>query len=172
MLKDRLVVGIRDRAMSKRNPELTLEKAKKTVRQREAVQEQQQELQKDESPSAEAVQRGCYSDRCWWNTGGRSSQRKTDLTGKCMRCGKESHPREQCPARDAECHRCKKKGHYGALCKTKTIAGADSMEVAFLDYLTPGKQETVWVNWKANRLHSSWTQVLRSQPSILPPTEA
>ena len=158
MLRDRLVVGIRDSTMSEKlqmDPELTLEKAKKTIRQREAVHEQQQELhmQKDES-SAEAMHRGCPTNyrrqRHVQRTGGRSSQRNTDLARKCMRCGKDSHPREQCPARDAECHRCKKKGHYEAQCRTKSVAGAhaveaDSMETAFLDHLTPGKQETAWL---------------------------
>ena len=44
MIRDRLVVGIRDTAHSERlqlDAELTLEKAKKAIRQREAVQEQQ-----------------------------------------------------------------------------------------------------------------------------------
>ncbi|KAL5470742.1 hypothetical protein EMCRGX_G028754 [Ephydatia muelleri] len=47
MIRDRIVVGIRDEALSKRlqlDPDLTLEKAKKIVRQQEAVQEQQQVL--------------------------------------------------------------------------------------------------------------------------------
>ena len=48
MLRDRLVVGIRDVAMSQKlqmDAELTLEKAKKAIRQKEAVYEQQRELQ-------------------------------------------------------------------------------------------------------------------------------
>ena len=48
MIRDRIVVGIREEeALSKRlqlDPDLTLEKAKKIVRQQEAVQEQQQVL--------------------------------------------------------------------------------------------------------------------------------
>ena len=47
MIRDRLVVGIRDAALSQQlqlDPELTLEKAKKKIRQREAVGEQQREL--------------------------------------------------------------------------------------------------------------------------------
>ena len=44
MIRDRIVVGIRDSALSERlqlDPDLTLEKAKTLVRQREAVHEQQ-----------------------------------------------------------------------------------------------------------------------------------
>ena len=47
LIRDRIVVGIHDKALSERlqlDPELTLEKAKKIVRQHEAVQEQQQIL--------------------------------------------------------------------------------------------------------------------------------
>ena len=47
MLRDRLVVGIRDSAMSQKlqmDPGLTLEKAMKTVRQSAAVSEQQCQL--------------------------------------------------------------------------------------------------------------------------------
>lgn len=47
MIRDRLVVGIRDTNLSERlqlDPQLTLETAKKAVRQREAVKEQQKEL--------------------------------------------------------------------------------------------------------------------------------
>eukprot|EP00731_Ephydatia_muelleri_P019117 Em0011g1157a len=47
MIRDRIVVGIRDETLSKRlqlDPDLTLEKAKRIVRQQEAVQEQQKVL--------------------------------------------------------------------------------------------------------------------------------
>ena len=51
MIRDRLVVGIRDSSLSERlqmDESLTLEKAKKLVRQREAVKEQQSFLKKEE----------------------------------------------------------------------------------------------------------------------------
>ena len=54
MLRDRLVVGIRDTAVSEKlqlNAQLTLEGAKKKIRQREAVQEQSQQLQVADSSS-------------------------------------------------------------------------------------------------------------------------
>ena len=47
-----------------------------------------------------------------------------------------------------QCHRCKRKGHYEAVCRLKTVAGAmsaDAMDVAFLDNVSPGKQETIWL---------------------------
>ena len=50
MLRDRIVVSIRDQTLSQRlqtDPSLTLEKAKRTVRQKEAVHEQSNILQGD-----------------------------------------------------------------------------------------------------------------------------
>ena len=45
MLRDRLVIRIRDVTLSKRlNPNLMLEKAKKAVRQKEAMKEQHLQL--------------------------------------------------------------------------------------------------------------------------------
>ena len=41
---------------------------------------------------------------------------------KCRKCGKGSHPRQQCPASDATCHRCKRVGHYKSQCLSKTMA--------------------------------------------------
>ena len=58
MICDRLVVGIRDSSLSERlqlDPDLTLEKAKKFIRQREAVHEQQGILSGTEPPSLDAV---------------------------------------------------------------------------------------------------------------------
>jgi len=38
----------------------------------------------------------------------------------CTRCGKSpSHPQQYCPAREATRHKCKKKGHYQPLFKSK-----------------------------------------------------
>ena len=54
----------------------------------------------------------------------------------CTRCSKDSHPQEKCPAKDAECYRCKRKGHYGVMCLSKTVA-ANSVETSDLTSLNP-----------------------------------
>ena len=54
MIRDRLVVGIRDTALSERlqlDCDLTLEKATKAIRQKEAVHEQQSVLNHGPTPS-------------------------------------------------------------------------------------------------------------------------
>ena len=36
----------------------------------------------------------------------------------CTYCGKPEHDRSVSPARDVECHRCRKTGHYHKICKS------------------------------------------------------
>ncbi|XP_055878884.1 uncharacterized protein LOC129925016 [Biomphalaria glabrata] len=39
--------------------------------------------------------------------------------GKCYFCGGAIHSRSKCPAKDAICNKCGKKGHYKKVCKSK-----------------------------------------------------
>ena len=39
-------------------------------------------------------------------------------------CGQNRHPRKNCPAREAFCNKCEKKGHFAKICQSKE--GADS----------------------------------------------
>ena len=120
MIRDRLVVGIRDHTLSERlqlDVALTLDKAKKMVRQREAVHEQGRELKgSGESSTLEAVYSG--RNKKVPKKGGNGKPRPP-RPGKppqkeCSRCGKGPHPLEKCPAKEAVCHRCEKKGHYSS----------------------------------------------------------
>ena len=119
LIRDRLVVGIRDQALSERlqmEPDLTLDKAKRLIRQRDAVKEQQQALKlpiKEES-TLDAVSKK-NPKRILPAI---PSQQKLSQAN-CRRCGRGSHSRQFCPAREARCNR---KGHYGAQCQSNTIA--------------------------------------------------
>ncbi|KRX92949.1 hypothetical protein T4E_7540 [Trichinella pseudospiralis] len=37
---------------------------------------------------------------------------------RCFFCGRSKHPRFQCPAREAICNKCGKKGHYAKVCRS------------------------------------------------------
>ena len=37
---------------------------------------------------------------------------------KCNWCGNYAHPREKCPAKDADCRKCLKKGHFAKVCRS------------------------------------------------------
>ena len=162
MIRDRLVVGIRDNALSQRlqlDADLTLEKAKKMVRQREAVGEQQQLLKGTVASSLDELQprRDRRKQGKKFHAKGRANSSTTAATQpqskSCTRCGKGQHPRDKCPAKDATCHRCSKKGHYGSQCFTKNVSqveSANDMDAAFLDtvsaYQSPAWLTTIQVN--------------------------
>ena len=122
MNRDRLVVGIRDTSLSERlqmDPDLTLENAKKTVRQKEAVKEQQQLLKGDTTlPDTPNVDHVTHSKGTRTTTGAKWHS-KGGSKGKCTNCGNNSHPREQCPARNATCFACQKVGHFSAHCRSR-----------------------------------------------------
>ena len=134
MIRDRLIVGIRDNALSERlqlDADLNLEKAKKAIQQWEAVREQQKTLQGSQEPSASSIRvlrpgkdsQRFVRQRSGQSQSGKNRRGKTSLNGKktCTRCGQDPHSRDKCPAKDASCHRCKKKGHYGAMCRSKLL---------------------------------------------------
>ena len=75
MLCDHLVVSIREMALSESlqmDPDLTLDKAMKSIRQREAVKEQHQQLQGGSKTSPIVVDEnrhgGQGGTRCWGDT--------------------------------------------------------------------------------------------------------
>ena len=138
MIRDRLVVGIQDAALSQLlqlDAELTLEKAKKRVRQREAVAEQQQALK---GTAGGAINLDGIHSR-------RAQQSRAAASGRqqCTRCGKGQHPRDRCPAKEATCYRCQKKGHYSSQCFSKQdqdseVPRANHIDTAFLDTVSSG----------------------------------
>ena len=148
MICDRLVVGIRDRTLSEKlqlDAGLTLESAKKKIRQQEAVRDQRRDLQ----PKVNLQALGGRKPPRW---GGAHGQQPQSGKGKpqCTRCGKGPHSAgDLCPAKSAVCHKCNKKGHYSRFCFTKTTrnpprtAGELSLDAAFLGTLGTGKQ-AVW----------------------------
>jgi len=121
LLRDRLVVGIQDQKLSQQlqmDADLTLEKAKKLIRQKEAVKEQSQELdgetQKEEAALEELRQKHTKPPPPN-RKGGASGLPKTNTL--CTRCGRGRHQRGQrCPADRTVCHSCGRRGHYGAQC--------------------------------------------------------
>ena len=143
MVRDRIVVGILDSTLSEKlqlDPELTVEKAVTRARQSEAVKKQQATVRgrdQDESP-IEVIKGGRRQPRRHRQNGCRKHKRRqtrrrsnqqsavlarihTDWQVSPVVRGVEerSHGRAQCPAKDAVCHRCNKRGHYQTLCKTK-----------------------------------------------------
>ena len=157
MIRNRIVVGIRDKALSQRlqmDSELTLEKAKTLSRQREAIQEQQVLL--NSTPTTreiDFVRRGKGPDKKSHQS--RKSPNTSTLSpphkSKCTRCGRGPHSRQQCPANSVESHKCKKKGHFSSQCFSKTVAAvasqhhetsSDIEDVAYLNTIDSDSNHT------------------------------
>ena len=130
MIRDRLVVGLSDSRLSEKLQliaDLTLDKALVRVRQEESVKKQQSIIRGCEhggegpviSPAIAAVQGERYKPQ-------KARQRWKSKVGSisCAWCGlSPDHDRQRCPARDAECRRCGRKGHYERVCRSAARVG-------------------------------------------------
>ena len=146
------------------DPALTLESAKKAIRQREAIIEQQQVLKGLEKATSDSgidaihfkrqtnQRNRSYRNNRWdqvRDTQTSAQQARNPQTGgKCSRCGRERHSCEKCPERDVQCHNCKHKGRYSAQCHQRTVStvqNGDLIESAFLDTVL-NEQKSVWTS--------------------------
>ena len=144
LIRDRLVVGIRDTKLAAQlqmDPKLKLEMAMTKVRQSEAAKEQRQQLQVGDSradPIVLEVNKGGahrgrrQSDKPQKPSG---SRQKPTKQVKCKRCGKNHQSGfDNCPAKDAQCFKCNRKGHFGSQCLSKTVAATETnLDAAYLD---------------------------------------
>ena len=117
MIRDRIVVGIRNTQLAEKlqmDTELTLEKATAQARQAETVKLQQPILRGVTNSSIAAVR-------------AKDKTQVPESQISCSRCGKTHAPgRHQCPAREATCHKCRKKGHFKSMCRsTAKVAGVE-----------------------------------------------
>ena len=151
MIHDHIVVGLKDASVAQKlqmDHELTLEKAVALARQSETVKTQQLVVRPpaiDDSVSIETIKgnRQMYRKKPQKSSG---MQRQDNPV--CTRCGKSPpHTKEKCPAKDAICRRCSKKGHFQKLCRSKntsepTINQIKEEEDAFLGVVSSNK--SIW----------------------------
>ena len=136
MIRDRIVVGIRDHRLSEKlqmEPELTLEKTLIQVRQSELVKKQQGTLRNESSREIEIITHKTRSTAGKSHYKGRpKTSGESRYSHKCTRCGRTpGHSRQHCPANEAECYNCHKKGHYRSMCRSKpTSTGIQTVTTA------------------------------------------
>ena len=149
MLRDRLVVGIRDLALSEKmqtDPKLTLESAKTLVRQKEAAKDHRKELHEDSTHTLHRVHVGKKP----YNSRKRSPQ--YSRSDKCTRCGRPRHaPGERCPATGATCYNCQGRNHFKSQCRSKakrSVAEISTEQVsideAFLGAVNTAGEQDDW----------------------------
>ena len=122
LIRDRLVVGLRDAALLERlqmDPGLTLEKAVTSARQKEAVRKQQpllkggpKPLGDDPLPNVDVVKKSWHANQ---NTFPKN-QRK--FTPQCYRCGRPYQRGHPFPAMNAICLKCNCPGHFQEACRS------------------------------------------------------
>ena len=158
MIRDRIVVGIRNASLSEKlqlNPDLTLDMAITQARQSEAIKQQQPLLRAGDSNKADGLVGAIKNPKKQYRGGDRlnSGTSQPGSSPGCSRCGRKPvHDRQYCPARDAICRKCNKRGHYQACCRSKvgavmtgetTIEETSNQDDAFMG--TIQEQDDPWV---------------------------
>ncbi|UYV63522.1 hypothetical protein LAZ67_2004456 [Cordylochernes scorpioides] len=139
LIRDRIVVGVRDKALSERmqlDSELTLEKAVKMVRQQEAVRQQQVDLQRPST--SQKVNQVKFNSKKQSPKQQQQPSRKKDKSAKtrsrCPKCGGFTHREGQaCRAEGQKCNLCSKTGHFANCCPDKQAKTAEVKAVSELD---------------------------------------
>ncbi|UYV73367.1 hypothetical protein LAZ67_10002871 [Cordylochernes scorpioides] len=139
LIRDRIVVGVRDKALSERmqlDSELTLEKAVKMVRQQEAVRQQQVDLQRPST--SQKVNQVKFNSKKQSPKQQQQPSRKKEKSAKtrsrCPKCGGFTHREGQaCRAEGQKCNLCSKTGHFANCCPDKQAKTAEVKAVSELD---------------------------------------
>ena len=138
MIRDPIVVGLQDLKLSEKlqlDHELTLTKAINQARQSEAGKKQQTLLRSDFKESTETKKE---LDAVKTRRTSKFEKESSPFASKkpfknpsthppssrCYRYGKSpGHTQKNCPAKDVTCHKCSKRGHWGAVCKSSKTVG-------------------------------------------------
>lgn len=153
LLRDRLVAGLRDSSLSERmqlNKDLTLTKAITMARQSEEIKRQQTDLRCESNVSKtaiDAVHTRQFKPNKFKNKEQKQLKFQKPRHAKqdnktCYKCGKApANTAAQCPAKNAECHNCGRRGQYSKACKSKSAVNevAESADGLFLGELDQGE---------------------------------
>lgn len=158
MIRDWLVVGIQYQGLSEKlqmDSGLTLEKAVLQIRQHEEIKKQQPVVRdttvkemKEANVDLLKFKKKTFRDNQTRKTFETKSQSEYQKGQKyCGRCGKSpAHSKNTCAARDAECRKCHKKGHFAAVCRSGRVGAVleDTDNTLFLGVVTAEAQLTNW----------------------------
>ena len=150
LIRDRIVVGVRDEKLSERlqlKADLSLKQAVEISRLHETRKESRDVVRGDVNPTVEFVKK--------LENPSKTKKQKFKPKGgpqggkKCQWCSREVHERSKCPARNSVCYNCKKKGHFKDSClkkpsKRENVEELD-IDIPFLGEIGPNAEY-----WKAN----------------------
>lgn len=84
----------------------------------------------------------------------RRTEEAAKKTYTCQGCGRSDHKRNECPFRQATCHRCRKKGHIQAVCRSNTQPNkettarpgrANHLQLHHINAITRSNADTIFV---------------------------
>ena len=127
-IRDRIVVGMRDQTVSREMQSMDIDllteaKAVSMARQAEEVERQMRELTLPKSVDEVKPSRRpkpTVAPSSHQSNTKNNSDRITQLSGPCSRCGHSKHYDDKCPAIDRKCNVCSVLGHYASCCRSKS----------------------------------------------------
>ena len=160
LIRDRIVVGIRNAQLSQRlmqDEKLTLDKAVKEAKSSELIKQHHEILKGDgEDEKINRVQnnkRRPSKASKPFERERQNSRPQAQKGNQCYRSGKSPpHKREDCPANNATCLKCRKQGYYAVVCKSKKVREitedlgeeASSRESEFLGTIESEESKAKW----------------------------
>ena len=159
MIRDRIVVGLRDKALSEKlqlESHLTLEKAVNQARQKKLVRQQQEVIKPQGQQAIGSIDRLKFknsTEKKFPSTIKFTRPKVNPTNTNCGHCGGKPHRRNECPAKDSTCNACKERGHWKKMCRsTKKVAEVNQQEESELflgevhiDHLKSGNNQ-----WKVD----------------------
>lgn len=133
-IRDNILVGMRDRTLADAmtlDKTLTLKKASDKARAKEELQREQELAARSQADKSEVSfvkagggGRNNNNRRSNNNTPRGSSDKKTPTSEPaCSKCGRTpQHRFADCPAKQSDCKKCNKKGHWAAMCPLEVKA--------------------------------------------------
>ena len=147
LIRDRIVVGLRDSRLSEKlqlQADLMLESAVTAAIQTEQVKKQQASLKGElvgdgKQKQVDAVEKEKSQGKRHRKRGQHSKPPST-----CTRCGRSPlHNKSECPAKDEQCHQCGKRGHFKRMCRNPPRVNTIQQE-AFLGEVK-AKKDSQWM---------------------------
>ena len=120
ILRDRIVLGIRDDKIRERLlgfNDLSLQKAIDIVKAAQQTEQQVKSMRGDEISKVNAL-RDSFKEKSLTDKRPRNDTREQEQKTECGNCGRH-HRKRECPAFGQRCRKCGKKNHFQAQCRSK-----------------------------------------------------